>query len=604
MTKQQKPSGSDAIPITIGITGHRDLREEDIPELEKQVRSILDELIVKYPDTPLLVLSPLAEGADRLVARIALEENDKQRPRAQLFVTLPLPISEYEKDFEHKDANNKTDERRTKESKSEFHTLIAKATKCLELPLMDGNTPENIQQYGESRDRQYAQVGAYIVRHSQILIALWDADESGLEGATAHIVKFKLKGVPAPYAPAHNPLDVVDTGPVYHILTPRVKNPSPQGEILALKKIFPTDQEPEEIAKRSFERMLDRLNTFNRDANRLTPRLKKKIARNKSVLIPDAKAPRLSETPRVLLEMYAVADTLAIYFRARRRCTWIALFTIAVLAVVIFEIYAHVLTQPLILILYPLALGSALSIYKWAKCRDYQNKHLDYRALAEGLRVQLFWHFAGLEDEVADHYRRKHRTELEWIRNAIRVCNVAASFTREKTASPPGEKQSHTELFEEFVLLHWVEDQQNFFSGATKRDRKNLARHERIAKSLFVFGMMLAIAVFCLHFSEFHESESYTHLHHWLIVIMGAAPAIAAAMGGYAEKMAFSAQAKRYQWMSALFTRATAQLKGLLDQNNLSAAQELIRELGKEALEEEGDWVMTHRERPMEIPQG
>jgi len=38
----------------------------------------------------------------------------------------------------------------------------------------------------------------------------------------------------------------------------------------------------------------------------------------------------------------------------------------------------------------------------------------------EGLRVQLFWNLAGLSDEVADHYLRQQRTELEWIRNAIR----------------------------------------------------------------------------------------------------------------------------------------------------------------------------------------
>ena len=85
---------------------------------------------------------------------------------------------------------------------------------------------------------------------------------------------------------------------------------------------------------------------------------------------------------------------------------------------------------------------------------------------------------------------------------------------------------------------------------------------------------------------------------------MGTAPAIAAAIGGYAEKMAFSVQAKRYQWMSALYTRASSKLDPLLEPNQLSAAQELIRELGKEALEENGDWVSMRRERSIEVPRG
>lgn len=83
---------------------------------------------------------------------------------------------------------------------------------------------------------------------------------------------------------------------------------------------------------------------------------------------------------------------------------------------------------------------------------------------------------------------------------------------------------------------------------------------------------------------------------------MGTAPAIAAALGGYAEKMAFAAQQKRYRWMRDLFARANTQLEKFLDAGRLHEAQRLILDLGKEALEENGDWVMIHREREMEVP--
>jgi len=32
--------------------------------------------------------------------------------------------------------------------------------------------------------------------------------------------------------------------------------------------------------------------------------------------------------------------------------------------------------------------------------------------------------------------------------------------------------------------------------------------------------------------------------------------------------------------------------------------QALLEELGKEALVENGDWVLLHRERPLEVPHG
>ena len=64
------------------------------------------------------------------------------------------------------------------------------------------------------------------------------------------------------------------------------------------------------------------------------------------------------------------------------------------------------------------------------------------------------------------------------------------------------------------------------------------------------------------------------------------------------------AQAKRYHWMSALFKQTSEQLKALLNEQKSSEAQRLILDLGKEALEENGDWVIIHRERTLEVPKG
>src|SRR5260370_266892 len=52
-------------PLVIGVTGHRDLREEDREHLKNSVRKVFTELRKQYPSTPFVLLSPLAEGADR-----------------------------------------------------------------------------------------------------------------------------------------------------------------------------------------------------------------------------------------------------------------------------------------------------------------------------------------------------------------------------------------------------------------------------------------------------------------------------------------------------------------------------------------------------------
>lgn len=108
------------------------------------------------------------------------------------------------------------------------------------------------------------------------------------------------------------------------------------------------------------------------------------------------------------------------------------MFWLTFFAVLSFAVHAHVRPDlPLILGLYPLLMGVAVLWYLWtapipapfgllvrlvgterardlwAKRGDFQNKFQDYRALAEGLRVQFFWRLGGLTDSVGDHYLLK-----------------------------------------------------------------------------------------------------------------------------------------------------------------------------------------------------
>ena len=81
------------LPVVIGVTGHRDLRPEDSDRLEQSVGRIFSEVQRQCPNCMLVLLSPLAEGADRLVARVALRQG------VRLICPLPLPVPLYSDDF-------------------------------------------------------------------------------------------------------------------------------------------------------------------------------------------------------------------------------------------------------------------------------------------------------------------------------------------------------------------------------------------------------------------------------------------------------------------------------------------------------------------------
>ena len=59
------------IPIIIGVTGHRAIREQDRPALAAAVKAELETLRGLCPHSPLVMLSSLAEGADLLCADAA-----------------------------------------------------------------------------------------------------------------------------------------------------------------------------------------------------------------------------------------------------------------------------------------------------------------------------------------------------------------------------------------------------------------------------------------------------------------------------------------------------------------------------------------------------
>lgn len=156
--------------LVVGVTGHRKLADED--RLAAAIDAVLDTIVLRAADgavarqneTPLQlsVLSPLAEGADRLVAERVLA----MAGAAELEAVLPMDESEYETDFA------------TDASKSEFRSLLARAKTFHRLPRPS------------SREEAYAAAGRYVVDHCDVLIAIWDGTPGEGPGGTAETVRY------------------------------------------------------------------------------------------------------------------------------------------------------------------------------------------------------------------------------------------------------------------------------------------------------------------------------------------------------------------------------------------------------------------------------
>jgi hypothetical protein len=93
------------------------------------------------------------------------------------------------------------------------------------------------------------------------------------------------------------------------------------------------------------------------------------------------------------------------------------------------------------------------------------------------------------------------------------------------------------------------------------------------------------------------------HMHLPILLFMSSVLPIAAGLlFGYAEKRTLSAHARQYERMAALFAKAKRHLDTSIEAGNFDEASDIIYELGREALKENGEWVLTHRERPIDVP--
>jgi hypothetical protein len=82
----------------------------------------------------------------------------------------------------------------------------------------------------------------------------------------------------------------------------------------------------------------------------------------------------------------------------------------------------------------------------------------------------------------------------------------------------------------------------------------------------------------------------------WLLVVAATAPAVAAFFTVSVDLRAYEAHAHSYALMGRIFARAEQVAAGA-DDDEFKA---VVRELGREALSENAEWLLDHRRRPIE----
>ncbi len=560
------------VPVVVGVTGHRDIPLEDVPRLTDVITKALEQILHDSPNSPHVLISALAEGADRIAASVAIDSG------WSLGVILPTSADVYENDFV------------TTESRAEFRELLAKAAWVESLPAEI------------TGPRAYRASGLRMLRQSLYLLALWDGASDGAEGGTSDLVNLFRYGIPEPTLPGPSDNSLPEARPVLHVLTRRTRalESVPVSNVGQLTMLAP------EPAGTSGENELDRwavvlrrIDQFNADAalcrKENSAELEKAIAELDKLAPPD-----LPASGRAAAAVQATAGVLSAQAQAQRDRKLLWLFGLALVAVFCEQIYSGPIWAAGWLAAAIVSGVLAAVMFQRGTQTRLEERYLDYRSLAEACRVQYFWKQAGVSACAADHFLRDQRDELEWLRQAVRTTELM-----------PGHVALETKRIEK-VGRDWIDDQRNWFIGSGEGDGGkagwNKTRDQvwsQRSRWYFKGGMAVTVLLVLVHaFVVPHLSKEGEDALQWLIVTYGMLFGMAGIAAVYVEVKAFPEQARAYRRMGFAMSMARRHLEAALMKGDLSAAENVLLGAGRNALAENGGWLLLHRDRPAQVPLG
>lgn len=573
--KSAKVSAASISPeFVISVTGHRDIAESDIAALREQLQTIFKEIRSRFQHLPIRLVSGLAEGADTVATEVALEMD------MAVTAVLPMPLESYSEDF-------------TGDALEKFRSLVkGDGVKVLELPVSDGKSISDLSD-AANRDAQYAMLRDYIIRRSNLLVAVWDGADNGLPGGTSDVVLGYLSGE-AGNPPAKVAMDAVltnDCGDVV-VWLPVKRKSNPDAEMPAEPVTLISNSNGDcywqnsDIPDHIWTRWMG-LDAYNGD--RMSDKGKDLpayglIAADDETCSPDAQA---------LDREFIRADQLA-QANQWHSDTMFKMFGLMAGAMgLFFLVYAKLLAIKTFLVLYIALFVLGFIGFRISNRYHWLSHHLAYRALAETLRVQFFLMVSG----AGEHYQLRRILKLtsvdrferfEWLQDAVRCAEPLVYFGHDRGMDAI-----------ETVRKQWIEDQAGYFKRKLHALHQQHHRLEVIKTALLAGSVLGALSLIFFKKALLHLDMMGYDGKAWLVFFMGLLPLWVAVWELYQGKMATRELLWQYSNQNRYFAAAAMQLKST---ETAADGRRIIRDLADKALVEIYLWSVHRYHREHEPP--
>jgi hypothetical protein len=266
--------------------------------------------------------------------------------------------------------------------------------------------------------------------------------------------------------------------------------------------------------------------------------------------------------------LYGAADVLSVRnAEIHRRCL-LALSVAGALLTFVFLLYDEAELHGLIL-----ACGCMILclffLHRVAKRLDCHRKYLQYRVLAECLRLQFFLSAAGVGTRVAALLPWSVRNGIPWIGQVL----------AELPQTGPAEKRP--------VLDAWVRAQKKYHAEALRKAESKDRKDRRIARGVLIVTIALYLAAMLFELLVYPRRAGAADadlIRAVLKILLGTMSAIALFSGSYYGKMSLPNVMDDHRRMIALYETAETEIR------KDGEREELLLFLAREFLNENSTW--------------
>ena len=605
--------------VRIGVTGHRDLAHRErasvaATEALSRLLTILETAkwptgMVRWTASPgrpvgYRVVSPLAEGADRLVAALVRSSDERLADRVrELVVPLPFGIDYYR----GRDGQPGSD-CRDAQSQAEFDHLRSAALWVQPLhPFAPTDDAE--------RDAGYRDVGTYVVRHCDFLFALWDGRDNQLTAGTAAVVKLAFEhGTPVIWIPVTRKGTTEPAGPAPASGEAQLLSSFPPGDDgLASGCALSSPQAEATIAagragRQSASGLL--LERFGRLAElcryaRHDRQLGQAIAKEMAAAAPETctNAAAVRSVADWIIPAYVVADGLAKRYQRLLKALNIGAYAAAAAAVALGAFAAILFPYggnwrlPVVfeaIVLVSLFLVQALDIRR--KCRD---RWVAFRAMSEYFRIGRF---LALVSTAAAHGLEFDRfTRLySWSSEPYLVPWFAPVIERVWDGRPDlGLRDSDVPWLRKYLIKQWIDDQISYHQSRRRTHLQWDTIFRRTIQLILLVTVLVVVSHVALDYIHHHEEKAWEKIGITLAFLSIALTSLAAAFNGYSGL-------QRHSYHYARFSRMVTELEdvkaSLCRATTMPQLQEHLGVARRIMLGEATDWYEGMEQQLIESP--